>query len=302
MDFLSYSLKKPSERMDYFFENINPTNRTPEYYVKWEKVIRNTRSIEIGLNTLNYLIGKEDIYFEAKNLFTEQPSLLKLIPSLIAIRDGAFDVLRIDDDGEMSFTNINFNQIDISRIDEYLDFMDKSGLLDFLQNHAVRSLVDYVFGVEVGLDSNGRKSRSGTTMEAIVEKSVANVCQKLNYEFQIQATSNWMYEKWGVHVAGDKSARRFDVAVYDSVRHKVYVIETNYYGGGGSKLKAVCGEFATLNQLIKTSDDDVEFIWVTDGLGWKTSRRSMSEAFAVIDNIFNLKMLQEDFLLELFSK
>ena len=47
------------------------------------------------------------------------------------------------------------------------------------------------------------------------------------------------------------------------------VDETNYYGGGGSKLKAVAGEFTELSQFVVTSDDDVEFVWVTDGQGWK---------------------------------
>ncbi|MGF2053936.1 type II restriction endonuclease [Vagococcus fluvialis] len=301
MDYITYKEGTPEEKMGYFFENLSPTNRTPEYYVNWEKVVKNTNKLELGLNTLNYLLGKENIRSEAKALFMEQPNLLKLVPTLIASRDAELDVLSFDDEDNMYFTEVNFKKINLSKIDEYLEFMDKAGLLDFLQNHAKKSLVDYVFGVEAGLDSNARKNRSGSTMEGIVETNVSKVCSELGYEFEVQATSKWMDENWGIHVPVDKSARRFDVAIYDKERHKVYVVETNYYGGGGSKLKSVCGEFATLNQLIKSSEDDVNFIWVTDGVGWETARSPMSEAFSVIENILNLKMLQENYLLDLLK-
>ncbi|MHC5268419.1 type II restriction endonuclease [Enterococcus sp. LJL98] len=300
MNFSSYINNTTENKVDYFFSNLSPTNRTPQYYVNWDKVIKNTRKIELGLNTLNYLIGKENIRSCAQELFLEQPKLLELIPVLIACREGNIDVLSFDEENNMFFTEIDFMNIEISHIDTYLDFMEESGLFEFLEKNATKSLVDYVFGVEAGLDSNARKNRSGTTMESIVERNVAKVCQELGFEFQIQATSKWMQDHWGINVPVDKSARRFDIAVYNKQIHKVYVIETNYYGGGGSKLKSVCGEFATLNQLIHTSKDDVDFIWVTDGMGWKTTRLPMSEAFSVIDNIFNLSMLQDNYLYELF--
>ena len=302
MDYKTYSSQIAEKRMEYFFSRLSPTNRTPEYYVNWDKVVTNTKKVEIGLNTLNYLIGKENIRSESKELFLQQPQLLKLVPVLIASRDVTLDVLSFDDQDNMNFQDIDFNTIDLAKIDEYLDFMDNAGLLNFLQRHAVKSLVDYVFGVEAGLDSNARKNRSGTTMEGIVERNVAKACERLGLEFRAQATSKWMKENWHIRVPVDKSIRKFDVAVYDKEQHKVYVIETNYYGGGGSKLKSVCGEFATLNQLINTSEDDVSFVWVTDGLGWETARIPISEAFEVIDNIFNLSMLQEDYFVQLLGK
>ena len=98
-------------------------------------------------------------------LFTKQPDLLKAIPSLIASRDTILDILSIDDSDEMSFEQLNFSKIDKDRIVDYVDFAEQSGLLNFLQNKANRSLVDYVYGVEAGLDSNARKNRSGTIME-----------------------------------------------------------------------------------------------------------------------------------------
>lgn len=302
MNLLNYYNLSSEERLEEFLSTLSITNRTPEYYVNWKKVDRETKKYELELNTLNYLIGKDDIYIEALDLFTKQPNLLKAIPSLIASRDRVLDILTIDNDDNMSFEQLNFKTIDASRIDDYMKFIEQSGLLMFLQHHANRSLVDYVYGVETGLDSNARKNRSGTTMEGILERHISKIAQEQNLEWKAQATAQFIKEKWGVTVPVDKSERRFDVAVYSKENHKVWLIETNYYGGGGSKLKAVAGEFTELSQFVVTSDDDVEFVWVTDGQGWKTAHLPLAEAFSHITNVFNLEMLREGFLSELFQQ
>ena len=300
MNLKNYLIKTPQERLMIFLESLSITNRTPEYYVNWEKVDRETKKYELELNTLNYLIGKDDIYIEALDLFTKQPNLLKAIPSLIASRDKVLDILTIDENDNMSFDSLNFSKIDKNRIKDYVDFVKQSGLLDFLQKKANRSLVDYVYGVESGLDSNARKNRSGTTMEGILERHVAKISQEQKLEWKSQATAQFIKDKWGIKVPVDKSERRFDVAVYSREKHKVWLIETNYYGGGGSKLKAVAGEFTELSQFVITSDNDVEFVWVTDGQGWKTAHLPLAEAFSHITNVFNLEMLREEFLADLF--
>ena len=302
MKLKNYLIKSPQERLTIFLESLSITNRTPDYYVNWEKVERETKKFELELNTLNYLIGKKDIYSEAFKLFTKQPDLLKAVPILIASRDRVLDILTIDNDDNMSFEQLDFKTIDTSRIDDYMKFIEQSGLLNFLQQHANRSLVDYVYGVETGLDSNARKNRSGTTMEGILERHVAKISQEQKLEWKSQATAQFIKDKWGIKVPVDKSERRFDVAVYSREKHKVWLIETNYYGGGGSKLKAVAGEFTELSQFVITSDDDVEFVWVTDGQGWRTAHLPLAEAFSHITNVFNLEMLREGFLSELFRQ
>lgn len=302
MNFDNYINSGNDERLSAFMSSLSVTNRTPEYYVNWAKVERETRKFELELNTLNYLIGKENIYNEALLLFTQQPELLKAIPSLIASRDSILNILSIDESDDMSFEQLNFLTIDSNKIVDYVDFIDQAGLLDFLQNKANRSLVDYVYGVEAGLDSNARKNRSGTTMEGILERHVAKIAQELGLEWKAQATVPFIKLNWNVDVPVDKSERRFDVAIYSKERHKVWLIETNYYGGGGSKLKAVAGEFTELSQFVQSSKDNVEFVWVTDGQGWKTAHLPLSEAFGYIENIFNLSMLKEEFLSELFKK
>ena len=71
----------------------------------------------------------------------------------------------------------------IYSIEDYIKFMRESGLFNLLQNHIINNLYDYVLGIEVGLDSNGRKNRGGHLMENLVEKYIieAGYQKNINY-------------------------------------------------------------------------------------------------------------------------
>lgn len=301
LDLGGYLRLSSNDRHKVFLNSLSSTNRTPEYYVNWEKVSRNTKLFELELNTLNYLIGKPNIINEARELFEKQPQLLKAIPILIASRDKLLDVLIIDDDDNMDFYHLDFKKIDINKLDTYMEFIEDAGLFEFLQNKVTQNLVDYVYGVETGLDSNGRKNRSGQTMEGILERKVQTTCKKLGYQSASEVTASWIKKAWGISVPVDKSIRRFDQAIYDINRNKLFLIETNYYGGGGSKLKSVAGEFVSLNNLIDQSSEDITFLWVTDGKGWLTAHLPLLEAFDEVRVILNLEMLRKDFLYSLIK-
>lgn len=294
MDFEKYMSLPWQDKLEEFMMTRSVTNRTPAYYINWDKVRDNTTKYEVELNTLNYLVGKNNINEEATMLFTKQPNLLKAIPTLIANRDYDLDILRINDDKSMSFDHLDFTNIDETKIKDYVTFMEESGLLDFLQNDAKKSLVDYAFGVEAGLDSNGRKNRSGTQNEEILEINLSKLVEGTDWQYATQIGVAEIKRHWGIDVPTDKSSRRFDGVVYNPSTKTVTLIETNFYGGGGSKLKAVSGEFRDLNGFV--TKEDVQFVWISDGMGWDTARLPMSEAFEQIPYIINLNMVNNGYL------
>lgn len=294
MDFEKYMSLPWQDKLEEFMTTRSVTNRTPAYYINWDKVRDNTTKYEVELNTLNYLVGKNNINEEATMLFTKQPNLLKAIPTLIANRDYDLDILRINDDKSMSFDHLDFTNIDETKIKDYVTFMEESGLLDFLQNDAKKSLVDYAFGVEAGLDSNGRKNRSGTQNEEILEINLSKLVEGTDWQYATQIGVAEIKRRWGIDVPTDKSSRRFDGVVYNPSTKTVTLIETNFYGGGGSKLKAVSGEFRDLNGFV--TKEDVQFVWISDGMGWDTARLPMSEAFEQIPYIINLNMVNNGYL------
>jgi type II restriction enzyme len=248
--------------------------------------------IEQELNLLNYLIGKDNIERETFNLIKKYPDVIRAFPFLIASREKSFEILVDIKEFIVKKYNFSITQPTDEQINDLTSFVLLSGLADILKNKKVKNLVDYAVGVEVGLDSNGRKNRSGTMMENIVEVYVEE-CSKVNHaEFMSQATAKLIEERWGLPVTMDKSSRRIDFAVNKD--NKLFFIEVNFYGDGGSKLKSTATEYCEMYD--RYHKQGIEFIWITDGAGWHKTERPLREYFDKADYLMNLEMLRNGIL------
>lgn len=264
--------------------------KTWDYFVNWKKVYSNKTELEISLNKLNYLLGKDNLKAEFNTLYTSNPDIVKALPVLLAVRENNLEIFdRVSKKSEF----FNFSK-DEANVDKYYRFIENSGLANLFKKDGIKNLVDYILGVEVGLDSNGRKNRGGTLMEVIVESFIKEFCVNKGFEYLSQATASKIKKRWNIELDINKSERKFDFAIYNPVNRKIKLMETNFYNGGGSKLKAVCGEFKNLNNELKKQN--IDFIWITDGLGWHTAKRPLEETYNNNDYIFNLKMLEENVL------
>jgi type II restriction enzyme len=67
----------------------------------------------------------------------------------------------------------------------------------------------------------------------------------------------------------------------------IYAIETNFYGGGDSKLNETDRSYKMLSQEADTIDGFI-FVWFTDGIGWKSARGNLREPFDVIDTLYSI--------------
>lgn len=292
------------EVFNKFIETLIPSIKSFDYFVNWSKVDTNVQKIIIELNILNSLITSTDFKNDFLNLIVNYPNIVKTIPVLLAVRDSHLKILDKTDDNEFSYLNFDFrlsDKIDADTAQKYLLFVEKSGLIDLFQNKKVKNFVDYVLGVEVGLDSNGRKNRGGTAMEVLVESFVQeSVSNNTDLEYISQAKHNSIKQKWDQIVKFDKSARSFDFAVFNNHSKKLFLIETNFYNGGGSKLKSVCGEFKSLSNELQ--DQDIEMIWITDGKGWHTTKKPLEETFKNNNYVINLKFIQNGILDAIFNE
>ena len=266
------------------------------YYIDFEKVHRNVDSIKIELNILNSLIGSKNIEEDFENLLKKYPEVLRCIPLLLAVR--ANEIYAMDKDGAFTYT---FNKQTLST-EQYKIFMRETGLFDLLENHIVNNLVDYVTGVETGLDSNGRKNRGGHLMEDLVESFIqkAGFIKDENYfkEMYIHQIS----DKWNIDLSAisnkGKMEKRFDFAI--KTPDMIYGIETNFYGSGGSKLNETARSYKTL--AWETEEiDGFTFVWFTDGKGWTSARNNLEETFDVMQHIYNIKDLEDGIIGEVFK-
>lgn len=278
---------------DHLVSTFRSSIKTWDYFVNWNKVFANSANFEIALNKLNYLLGKDDLRGEFYRLYESNPDIAKALPVLLAIRENNLEIYN-KTSKELESYNFSGEGGDVNK---YFEFLDKSGLIKLFQRDGIKNLVDYVIGVEVGLDSNGRKNRGGTLMEEIVGLFLEDFCKQNNLKYIPQASPSKIKLKWNFDIVVDKSERSFDFAIYNPQSNKIKLFETNFYNSGGSKLKAVCGEFRSLYDELKRQN--IEFIWITDGLGWHTAKRPLEETYNHNNYVFNLSMLEDGALNEL---
>jgi len=262
-----------------------------DYYVDFKKVYENTESIKIELNIMNSLIGSKNIEADFRALLEKYPEILKCIPTLLAVRQSE---IYVQDENEAVL--YNFSKMSCT-IEQYIIFMKKTGLLDLIANHLVNNLVDYVIGVETGLDSNGRKNRGGHQMEDLVEGFI----KKTGVEYYKEMYLTEIEQRWGINLsaisAEGTSTKRWDFVVKtDSV---IYVIETNFYSGGGSKLNETARSYKMIAEESRNVSG-VEFVWITDGGGWKSARRNLEETFNTMQHLYNIAEMEAGIFLSLF--
>lgn len=285
---------------NYLLANLKPSNTLWSYFVNWEKVLENTKKIELALNILNYLIGKDNFDDEFRFIIKENPNVIEVIPALV-VRDGEnakeFQILVDYKNKKLKYDTYDFSKKSVtdSDIEKYLIFVKNTGLKDLIISKRVKNLVDYMIGIEAGLDSNGRKNRGGHAMEDIVGTFINDTCRKKGYKYLKEANAEKIKTELGRTVPVDKSSRRYDFVIDN--KKELFLIETNFYGGGGSKLKSTAGEYRNLYDVLKNKH---KFIWITDGIGWKKTAKPLRETFDHNDYLFSLSMLEKgilDFLL-----
>lgn len=281
--------------MDRKFEDWLPTMidsvASWSYYTDFEKVYKNVDKIKIELNLLNSLIGSKNIEQDFENLVSRYPEVLPVIPILLAKREHIVIVKDSKCDYEFNFKKRNYE------LKEYTLFMKETGIFELLENHIVANLYDYVTGIEVGLDTNARKNRTGDSMEDLVESYLisSGLVKGINYFKELNKSD--MEKNWGIDLSlignEGKTEKRFDFVIKKG--DKIYAIETNFYSGGGSKLNETARSYKTLFEISKKIEN-FEFVWITDGKGWNSAKKNLEETFNVAQHIYNIDDLKNNII------
>ena len=266
------------------------------YYVDFEKVYSNIDSIKVELHILNSLVGSRNVEEDFSKLVAQYPQVLKCIPILLAVRGQ--EIYAVDGDGEFlfNFSNPNYG------IEEYKMFMRKTGLFKLISERIINNLVDYVTGVEVGLDSNGRKNRGGHLMEDLVESYLRKAGLRRGVDYFKEMYISDIERKWSMDLSNisnqGKAEKRFDFVVKKG--ETVYGIETNFYASSGSKLNETARSYKTI-ALEAKEIQGFAFVWFTDGKGWYSARHNLEETFDVMDNIYCIAELESGVVDRLFK-
>ncbi len=265
-----------SEQFKIFLSQLSETNATLDYFTDFKKIKSNVNKIAIKLNQLNYLIGKEDLNKAVYELYEENPKVFEVLDILIAIRKNK-RAKTFNNKGEIILLDTYFETPEL-----VLEFIEETGLAEVFKNKDISNLVDYVFGIEVGLDTNARKNRGGDNMS----KAVSLIFDKAGV-FYKKEVNNTIFPEI---ISLGTDVKRFDFVI--KTKKKTYFIETNFYNTGGSKLNEVARAYSDVAPKINQYDN-YEFVWITDGQGWLSAKNKLEEAYNIIPSLYNLVTIEE---------
>ena len=260
-----------NKNFNLFMSQLQETNQTLDFFCDFNKISANMAEVEMSLNTLNYLIGKENLAKGVSEIWKRDHKVFEVLGILIAVREEGKKPV-VDKDGNIVLLKSYFESEK-----KVVEFLEGTGLADIFESRRIKNLVDYVFGIETGLDTNARKNRSGH----IMENTVAKIFRDNGVKFRQEVYSSEFPE---LSVLGTDE-KRFDFFVKTS--KKKYLIEVNFYSGGGSKLNEVARAYTELAPKVN-SVKGFEFVWITDGIGWKSARNKLEEAYNNIPSVYNL--------------
>ena len=259
-----------------FMSQLQETNQTLDFFCDFDKIAANVDNIKLSLCMLNSLIGSTDLRKSVETIWNRDRTAFCVMDILIAVRS----------EGKKAVLNSSGECIVLDRlftsVDGVIEYLEGTGLADIFRQKKIKDLVDYVFGIETGLDSNARKNRSGHVMESII----ANILTKNEIQFRQEVYST-EWPKLQRELGDDK--KRFDFVI--STEKKTYLIEVNFYSGGGSKLNEVARSYSEIAPKVN-SVPGFEFVWITDGVGWKSAKNKLQEAYSIIPSIYNLTSMK----------
>lgn len=266
-----------NQEFELFMSQLQETNQSLDFFCDFDKIAQNVEDIKLSLCMLNSLIGAQDMRRAVETIWRRDKTAFRVMDILIAVRsEGKKKVL--DSLNQCIVLDTLFESVD-----GVMEFLDNTGLTEIFQNQSVKDLVDYVFGIETGLDSNARKNRSGHVMEGVVDKLLT--------DHGIAHRSEVYSSEWpAIARALGNDEKRFDFVIKKG--DKTYLIEVNFYSGGGSKLNEVARSYSDIAPKINAVPG-FEFVWITDGVGWNQAKNKLQEAYNIIPRVYNLTNVHE---------
>lgn len=246
-----------------YLSKIKTTNVTLDSLIDAYKINKNIEQIKIDLCQLNYIIAndKEKMKLNIFNLYSQNPNVFKSLLILIGIRDTSKSF--IYDNKEFVFNDF------INSPENIITLMEKTNLFDLIIDNKITNFLDYLVGIEVGMDTNARKNRNGNNIEKNLYDNIVEIFNK-RPEIKIYTQK---YLNFNETILKNK---RFDIVIHNINNNKYILIESSFYNTSGSKINETAKSYKDLNNILRNYNN-YKFIWVADGIGMSSIKKILSK-------------------------
>ena len=306
--------KSPEELTSIFVSNLLTTNRGFNYYVDWNNV-EGYEQYLVEIHALDVLVGCEsDTEFKSRfeDLLAKLPKTILLFPFLFGLAKEERKKLNkgkhkltiiqdeIDSADKLTYSfPANITALTKEQIDIYYDFFVQMGLKTLYQKLIEKSTLDYIVGVLIGMDSNGRKKRGGQAFELACQPIFEKECKKHHLLLLVQTKFSKL-QQYSFTISQDIANRKADFIVVDTANKKAINFEVNFYNGTGSKPEEIIDSY--INRQNDLQKAGIAFSLVTDGKDcWNSATNQLNKGFRHLQYLQNFYMLKHGMLDEILT-
>jgi type II restriction enzyme len=272
----------PADFIKEFFETLTPGVIPRSQFIDWRQITDKCKAYE---DVLEYF--QEVSRTDPKKLHAEiQGSLLSADNPLHIIK-GGFELLGHTNNYYVSdVDNLDFeaSAAEISEGSEKTASQVANLLVDLgLRNVLLQKDAKSTFlGVQVGLESNRRKSVGGAVFNHWIQKLLESTCGLLGAEYELAPELQIPYKD-------SRNRKKVDFGILHRGKARIGV-EVNFYTTSGSKPSEIKRAYENVNREL--NQVGVELVWITDGAGYLKMKKSLEEAFRIHRNTYNYEMAQ----------
>ena len=285
---MKFCCQKSDDLVKVFTDNILSTNRGFNYYVDWTN-IDGYKDFLVEIHAMDILIGCKESDFK-DNFFTlvsKLPNVVLLFPFLFGLAKNEREQLY---KGKNKLTIIQ-DELDCA---DHLVYSFSKGI----NLSDEKSTFDYIVGVLVGMDSNGRKNRGGKAFELACQPLFEKICDKYQLKLLIQKQFKEL-RKYGFDISEDVANRKADFILLDDKKKAAINFEVNFYNDTGSKPEEIIDSYINRQNDLKSAG--IDFALVTDGKCWITASNQLSKGFRHLSFLLNFYMLKHGMLEEIVN-
>lgn len=282
---------KTKRDFNSIMEMLEESIYTWDWITDFKKCANNANKYINDFDIVKKIICSNNFDFDFIKYSIHNKNIIKIFINMLCLRNF-----------NKTLTNIKFNKNNIiidkkkydflnyeNDIEDYLDLIKKTGLLDFLKSINNIDVQSLLMGIECGMDTNARKNRSGKMMEDLFESYLIE--NNIKYLKQKKLNNITVDDNFKKYILSKNKLKKFDFIVFH--KNITYLIEVNFFSDGGSKLDTIANHFKTLSQEINRFDK-YKFIWITDGIGWKTTINEFKDAYNCVDYLYTLNDLKKN--------
>lgn len=276
--------KDSNDFVEQFLETLTIGIIPRANFIDWETLEKNLKELEPAIDFYQKALQRNvsNSYQEIGDSIISSDNPLSLfIAAWVLIGHTNNYLVTREDDFTLENLLLAAETEDSQTLHSFVEAMMNIGLLKVLER---QNPSDVALGIQLGLESHKRKNRGGnefiSALRPIMQLARETVFEETGIELELREEVRISY--------GKSQSKKVDF--YLECDFLKFGFEANFYTVSGSKPTEIKRSYNSVWRGLL--EQDIHMVWITDGKGYQSMKRSLGSAYEIVENVYNRKQLE----------